>query len=450
MILGFILAATIAVILWASQPGKPSSRFAGLTFFTAGAGFIVSAVEMNFIAYRSKYSLRANWYEDLIFFISDVSLYSSIYVFPYCYLMFGLTYSERFRPKITKYVGLALFIPVVLPLFWPVFLNPEVVLAWVSVYIFTSSLLLILNYVKERIQEKKRHKGITAFFFVSLTSIDLFTGYVFEVFDYSALKHLNLGLVILAFMMFVYFIIRNGLLGIRFHMERQQIGQSMSGLSTGSFKLSHALKNQISKIKVYGLIIRKMADESENADLRIQSDRIMNVSADMLLMMNRIEMQSNAIVMNELEVDVEKMMDSVIESFDLASAEIKVDKDYPFRALLKCDDVHMKEVLNNLFSNAIDAAHGSNNRLWLGYYETGRTFVIYVKDNGCGIPKQDIRKVIQPFYTTKKSDAQHFGMGLSYCYFVVARHQGDLRILSEAGRGTEVQLRFKRSRLVSM
>ncbi|MNZ49025.1 Sporulation kinase E [compost metagenome] len=232
-------------------------------------------------------------------------------------------------------------------------------------------------------------------------------------------------------------------------MERQQIGQAMSGLSAGSFKLSHALKNQISKLKVYGLIIRKIADESENVDLRMQSDRMLNVSEEMLLMMNRIEMQSNAIGMIESEIDVGKMMDSVVESFDLTSEGISIDKEYPFPALLKCDDVHMKEVLNNLFTNAIDAMDGINNRLWLGYYETGRTFVIYVKDNGCGIPKQDIRKVIQPFYTTKLTDSHHFGMGLSYCYFVVSRHQGEIRIISEAGRGTEVQLRFKRSRLVS-
>jgi signal transduction histidine kinase len=56
---------------------------------------------------------------------------------------------------------------------------------------------------------------------------------------------------------------------------------------------------------------------------------------------------------------------------------------------------------------------------------------------------------VQPFFTTK-NDSHHFGMGLSYCYIVMAKHGGDMRIVSSEGIGTEIYLRFKRNRLVAI
>jgi two-component system sporulation sensor kinase B len=450
MIIGFILTTTIAVILWAFQPSRPSSRWAGLTFFTAGAGFVNIALANATVSYLDTHAINPNWYFHFINFISEISLYSSIYVFPFCYLMFALYYSERWRPQTLRIAAILLLFPVITPMFIPVLTQPKLILSWVAMYILAASLLIIRTYVTESIQEKKQFKAVTALFFVPLTTIDLLTGYGAEVFRYPYLLELNISLAIIAFMLFVYFIIRNGLLGIRLRMERQQFDLSMEGLSSGTLKLTHALKNHISKMRIYALIIRKIADETGNSDLEVQSDRIMNNSSHMLLMMDRIEVQSHSITMNETEIEVDVTIDAVIDSFDLTQSGIRVTRDYPFAAVLRCDEVHVKEVLTNLISNAMEAIdRKSERKLTIGYYDLNRAFVIFVKDNGEGISKLDLHKVVQPFFTTK-NDSHHFGMGLSYCYIVMAKHGGDIRIVSSEGIGTEIYLRFKRNRLVAI
>jgi signal transduction histidine kinase len=58
-----------------------------------------------------------------------------------------------------------------------------------------------------------------------------------------------------------------------------------------------------------------------------------------------------------------------------------------------------------------------------------------VIDEGIGIPRSAIRKIFEPFYTTKPP-GRGTGLGLSVCYGIVADHGGRLEVESEPGKGS--------------
>jgi PAS domain S-box-containing protein len=71
--------------------------------------------------------------------------------------------------------------------------------------------------------------------------------------------------------------------------------------------------------------------------------------------------------------------------------------------------------------------------------------MIAVTDTGCGIPKENIDKVFQPFFTTKGPEAGS-GLGLSMIYGFVKQSGGHIKIYSEVGHGTSVKIYLPRAR----
>jgi len=65
--------------------------------------------------------------------------------------------------------------------------------------------------------------------------------------------------------------------------------------------------------------------------------------------------------------------------------------------------------------------------------------VVNIKDTGCGIPKDSLDKIFEPFFSTKKGGT---GLGLSICYKLINVNQGEICIESEVGKGTIVTLRL--------
>ena len=65
----------------------------------------------------------------------------------------------------------------------------------------------------------------------------------------------------------------------------------------------------------------------------------------------------------------------------------------------------------------------------------GDQVVIFVKDNGNGIPEKLIDKIFQPFFTTKPT-GQGTGLGLSLSYDIVKAHGGELTVETKDGEGS--------------
>lgn len=86
----------------------------------------------------------------------------------------------------------------------------------------------------------------------------------------------------------------------------------------------------------------------------------------------------------------------------------------------------------HLVRNAIEATPDGG-RVAITTHEEGNNAILIISDMGAGIPREDIDKIFDPFFSTK---AQRFGMGLPLVKQIVSEHLGEIRAESELGKGT--------------
>jgi len=70
-----------------------------------------------------------------------------------------------------------------------------------------------------------------------------------------------------------------------------------------------------------------------------------------------------------------------------------------------------------------------------------KTVALEISDNGCGISADVLPQVFDPFFTTK-DPGKGTGLGLSTVYMIVERHNGAIKIDSQKGKGTKVEIRL--------
>lgn len=67
--------------------------------------------------------------------------------------------------------------------------------------------------------------------------------------------------------------------------------------------------------------------------------------------------------------------------------------------------------------------------------------LLEIFDSGVGIPREIRSRIFDPYFSTKTRGRQRgMGLGLSMAYAIIRRHQGEIRIWSEPGEGTRVQV----------
>ena len=97
-------------------------------------------------------------------------------------------------------------------------------------------------------------------------------------------------------------------------------------------------------------------------------------------------------------------------------------------------------ILNNLVDNAVKFI-APGGRVELACRSNGDTIWFDVRDNGCGIPPEDIERVFERFYRVDKSRGGTeggTGLGLAIVKHAVSAMGGDVRISSQLGKGTKV------------
>ena len=118
---------------------------------------------------------------------------------------------------------------------------------------------------------------------------------------------------------------------------------------------------------------------------------------------------------------------SVVKDFTKGIPNIMVDGD------------QMRQVAINLILNA-GAAMQSGGRLAVktGLDSEGYVTIAF-SDNGAGIPRENLEKIFEPFYSTKTNGT---GLGLAITKQIVEQHHGKIVIDSEVGKGTTVTVKL--------
>ena len=138
-------------------------------------------------------------------------------------------------------------------------------------------------------------------------------------------------------------------------------------------------------------------------------------------------------------INVHDTINEVIEFVqkELESKSINVNLHIPPHfPKITTDQGKLQQILINLVNNAI-AAMNEKGILTIKAKNNprDRSIVIYVKDNGCGISKENQKKIFEPFFTTK-TDTGGTGLGLALTYGLIRDIHGSLEFESAVGVGT--------------
>jgi signal transduction histidine kinase len=97
---------------------------------------------------------------------------------------------------------------------------------------------------------------------------------------------------------------------------------------------------------------------------------------------------------------------------------------------------NLEQLFLNLLGNAIDSMPAGG-RLKITAREAGDRLDVRIADTGTGIPAEQLKRIHEPFYTTK---ADGFGLGLAICRSILWDIGGGMTIDSQPGRGTTVSV----------
>ncbi|WP_052010043.1 MULTISPECIES: sensor histidine kinase [unclassified Alteromonas] len=105
----------------------------------------------------------------------------------------------------------------------------------------------------------------------------------------------------------------------------------------------------------------------------------------------------------------------------------------------------LSQVFVNLLVNAVHAI-SENGAIEINIEATDKNVVVSVKDNGCGIPPENLGKLFQPFFTTKEIGTGT-GLGLAISHGIIESHNGKISIESQVGEGTCFTITLPAARL---
>jgi signal transduction histidine kinase len=208
-------------------------------------------------------------------------------------------------------------------------------------------------------------------------------------------------------------------------------------------QLAHEIRNPLGSIEIFASLLGRDLRGTDNqklADNIVVGVKSLNaVVTNMLTFTRSINVNPEPLEVNELVDETIGFLEHVLtmESIEL---EMKLD-DETGRAEL--DPELMKQVLLNLAQNAVFAMESASEpqltvTTGRSDHEDGRRGVeISITDNGCGMPEQELKKIFDPFYSTRKGGT---GLGLSVVSQIVEKHHGVIVPESVPGEGTTMRL----------
>lgn len=208
---------------------------------------------------------------------------------------------------------------------------------------------------------------------------------------------------------------------------------------TGGGVFMHGIKNQLlaNRILCRRLNDALAADTPDLDQVRQCARQLADNTDGMLSHVQELykSLKSNSLSMRLCSLDdiVSGAVQNLLKKYPAAAAEAPP----PCGLTVLADPAHLQSALTNLLVNGWEAtvSAGRSDPLRVGIHEKNTFIVITVQDSGTGISRYDMKKIFEPFYSSKSSNS-NWGMGLYYVRTIVKRHMGSLKVESSYGKGS--------------
>lgn len=227
------------------------------------------------------------------------------------------------------------------------------------------------------------------------------------------------------------------LMDLQIKLERTKY---LSNVGTLAATIAHELRNTLTAINIAAYTLRR---KIRNPEVKIN-----------LMTIDKMVMEGNQIINNVLEYSKVKSshfkfvkINSILKLCMNEAKKRALDEsislvsniDVTEGLSIDADPTQIKEVISNILNNALDAVIKNTGVIKIATEIIGSKVSVSIIDNGEGIPKEDLKKVLSPFFTTK---AKGTGLGLAVCNQIIMLHNGSIVLESNKKKlkGTKVQI----------
>ncbi|MBN8200049.1 sensor histidine kinase [Bacillus sp. NTK034] len=213
--------------------------------------------------------------------------------------------------------------------------------------------------------------------------------------------------------------------------------------------ISHELRTPLTYIKGYADIVlkRNLSNEDRDKYLNIiheEANRLSDLIKDLF---DLAKMDKNSFIIQKSALDLTDFITKIEQKFSPAFHEKGMEFEVicPEGVYIMADPIRLEQIIFNLLDNAIKYSP-SGGKTILDVSSKKKDVNIKVRDNGKGIPEEDLPHILNRFYRVDKSRTRSLGgtgLGLAIVKELVLAHGGTISVKSKEGIGTEFELVFK-------
>ncbi len=226
--------------------------------------------------------------------------------------------------------------------------------------------------------------------------------------------------------------------------------QKLAALGELSSGIAHeintplAVIGQEAELLLMSFMDAKLGKLDESAEIRdslnqiiVQVNRCGEITRKLLNFAREMEAISQETDINGLVEDMVLLVEK-----DAGYNNIRIVRQYALNSpVVVTDPSLLRQVVLNLLNNAVQAVSKDGAVYVCTEAGTDGCASIKIRDTGGGIPKENLSRIFNPFFTTKPP-GKGTGLGLSICMTIVQRLGGEMFVMSEPGMGAEFEVRL--------
>lgn len=213
---------------------------------------------------------------------------------------------------------------------------------------------------------------------------------------------------------------------------------SLSAVGQIAASIAHEIRNPITTLKGFTQLLKVSATEDSIRYISVIEDeieRMESILGEMLVLSKPSKKKKSAF---SLEVLVGDMVSILSPKAVMEGIEVIQQTELNSTPLIFGDSDKMKQVLLNLFKNALESMQ-IGGKLFIHLSEADGKLILSITDTGKGMTRHQVNQVFMPFFSSKPGGT---GLGLPFVLKTVEDHGGTIAVESQVGVGTKFILTF--------